>query len=204
MTSMATICQTISNKLERLCLFGAGALLLINLATVILGVFSRFYRPPIWTTDLAKITLVWMVMLAAAPALKHGEHMAITILVNRLPPSSKRIVTLLRTLCFFCILLLMIWLGFNYAYKLRLFTIMTLGIKKSLPLLAVPVGMSLMLLEYLLQQFIPAEDDKLSVSTNVAEPLSTTSNSTQSSQNMSSSVTAPFRPTPNDQPSEDT
>jgi len=146
--------------LERLCLFGAGALLLINLATVMLGVFSRFYRPPIWTTDLARITLVWMVMLAAAPALKKGEHMAITILVSRLTQPSRRLVVSLRTLCFFSILLLMAWLGFAYAYKMRLFTIMTLGIKKSLPLLAIPTGMTLMLVEYTLQQFIPVEDWK--------------------------------------------
>lgn len=158
MTSMAARCQAISNKLESLCLFGAGALLLINLATVMLGVFSRFFRPPIWTTDLAKITLVWMVMLAAAPALKQGEHMAITILVNRLPPNSRRIIRWLRILCFISILSLMIWLGATYAYKMQLFTIMTLGIKKSLPLMAIPVGMALMLIEYLLQQFYSAED----------------------------------------------
>lgn len=196
---MATICQAISDKLERLCLFGAGVLLLINLATVMLGVFSRFYRPPIWTTDLAKITLVWMVMLAAAPALKHGEHMAITILVNRLDPKSKRIVTWLRTLCFISILLLMIWLGFNYAYKMRLFTIMTLGIKKSLPLLAIPVGMSLMLLEYVLQQFIPIEDGTASSNTSLNEPSSTASSPMPSSQSISSSETASLRTTSNEQ-----
>jgi TRAP-type C4-dicarboxylate transport system permease small subunit len=155
---MATRCQVISNKLERLCLFGAGALLLINLGTVMLGVFARFFRPPIWTTDLAKITLVWMVMLAAAPALKQGEHMAITILVNRLPKNSRRMIRFLRILCFISILTLMIWLGVTYAYKMQMFTIMTLGIKKSLPLMAIPVGMALMLLEYLLQQFYSVEE----------------------------------------------
>jgi len=158
MTPLATKCQAVSNILERLCLLGAGALLVVNLATVMLGVFSRFFRPPIWTTDLAKITLVWMVMLAAAPALKQGEHMAITILVNRLPVRSQRIVCWLRTIAFMGILILMVWLGANYAYKMRLFTIMTLGITKSLPLMAIPVGMGLMLVEYTLQQFIPTDE----------------------------------------------
>lgn len=158
MTSLATKCQAVSTILERLCLSGAGALLVINLATVMVGVFSRFFRPPIWTTDLAKITLVWMVMLAAAPALKHGEHMAITILANRLPQRSRRLVCGIRTIAFMSILLLMIWLGAQYAYKMRLFTIMTLGITKSLPLMAIPVGMGLMLVEYTLQQFIPPDE----------------------------------------------
>ncbi|WP_243547013.1 TRAP transporter small permease [Pseudodesulfovibrio tunisiensis] len=157
MDSVASFCKKASDVLERLCLCGAGALLAINLMTVMLGVFGRFFRPPMWTTDLAKITLVWLVMLAAAPALKRGEHMVIRIIVDRLPKTQRQVVTVLRRIAFFAILALMIVLGFQYAYKLRLFTIMTLGIKKSIPLLAVPIGMGLMFIEYALQQFIPLE-----------------------------------------------
>jgi TRAP-type C4-dicarboxylate transport system permease small subunit len=154
MGRVADVCYKASDLLERLCLMGAGALLVVNLLSVMLGVFSRFYRAPVWTTDLAKVTLVWMVMLAAAPALKRGEHMAIHILVDRLSPGARRAAVIFRTLVFAGILVLMIWLGGAYAYKMRLFTIMTLGVKKTIPLLAVPVGMALMLAEYALQQFI--------------------------------------------------
>ncbi len=151
---MDKFCHTLSNQLERLCLILAGLLLLVNLSAVMLGVFSRFYRPPVWTTDVAKVTLVWVIMLGAAPALKRGEHMAITILVERLPKIPRKVVAIFRTLIFFVILILMIRLGIGYAYKMRLFTIMTLGIKKALPLASVPVGMGLMLIEYTLQQGI--------------------------------------------------
>ncbi|MBU1003947.1 MAG: TRAP transporter small permease subunit [Proteobacteria bacterium] len=160
MNSFASLCKKASDVLERLCLFGAGVLLLVNLADVMLGVFGRFYRPPMWTMDLAKITLVWMVMLAAAPALKRGEHMAIEIIVNKLPDNLRWLVVWLRRIVFVCVLVAMIILGFNYAYKLRLLTIMTLNIKMAVPLLAVPVGMSLMLLEYLLGQFVPVGGTK--------------------------------------------
>lgn len=150
--TLASFCQKLSDHLERYCLIAAGLLLVVNLAAVMLGVFARFYRPPVWTTDLAKVTLVWVVMLAAAPALKRGEHMAITIVVERLPALPRRVITAVRTVIFFAILALMIWLGIAYAYKMRLFTIMTLGIKKAIPLASVPVGMGLMLIEYALQQ----------------------------------------------------
>lgn len=152
MANLANFCQKASDTLERLCLVGAGALLVVNLASVMLGVFSRFYRAPVWTTDLAKVTLVWMVMLAAAPALKRGEHMAIHILVDKLSPAARKFAVALRIIIFISILALMIWLGANYAYKMRLFNIMTLGIKQAVPLLAIPVGMALMLIEYALQQ----------------------------------------------------
>ncbi len=155
MQSVTRFCKKASDILERLCLIGAGALLVINLLDVMLGVFARFYRPPMWTTDLARITLVWMVMLAGAPALKRGEHMAIRIIVDRLPRVPQKIVAVLRRLVFAGILIFMVVYGYNYAYKLRLFTIMTLGIKKNIPLMSIPVGMALMLIQYSLQQFIP-------------------------------------------------
>ncbi|WP_319765089.1 TRAP transporter small permease [Maridesulfovibrio sp.] len=155
MSNVAGFCQKASDILERLCLIGAGALLVVNMLDVMLGVFGRFYRPPMWTTDLAKITLVWIVMLGAAPALKRGEHMAIHIIVDRLPKTPRMIVTFLRRAVFVAILIFMIIYGYNYAHKLRLFTIMTLGIKKSIPLMSIPVGMGLMLIQYGLQQFIP-------------------------------------------------
>lgn len=161
MRTVTRFCEKASDILERLCLTGAGALLVINLLDVMLGVFGRFYRPPMWTTDLARITLVWMVMLAAAPALKRGEHMAIRIIVDRLPKTQRQFITVLRRVVFAAILVFMIVYGYNYAHKLRLFTIMTLGIKKNIPLMSIPVGMGLMLLQYVLQQFIPIDDSTI-------------------------------------------
>ena len=146
--------------MESLCLTGAGALLIINLLDVMLGVFGRFYRPPMWTTDLARITLVWMVMLGAAPALKRGEHMAIRIIVDRLPKTPQKIIAILRRFVFVGILAFMLVYGFNYAEKLHMFTIMTLGIKKSVSLMSIPTGMGLMLIQYTLQQFITISSDE--------------------------------------------
>ncbi|NOX16202.1 MAG: TRAP transporter small permease [Epsilonproteobacteria bacterium] len=162
MGSLADSCKKLSDYLERFCLFTAGIILIINLLTVMLGVFGRFYQPPIWTTDLAKITLVWVVMLGAAPALKRGEHMAITIIVDSLPQGFHRFIIVIRTVVFFGILLIMIFLGIKYALSMHLFTIMSLNIKQTIPLMAIPTGMILMLIEYALQQFIPLHSHKSS------------------------------------------
>ncbi len=161
MESVTCFCKKASDTLERLCLIGAGALLIINLLDVMLGVFGRFYRPPMWTTDLARITLVWMVMLGAAPALKRGEHMVIRIIVDRLPKTPRMIVTIVRRIVFAAILIFMLIYGYNYAQKLHMFTIMTLGIKKSVSLMSIPAGMGLMLIQYILQQFIPISSNEI-------------------------------------------
>ncbi len=155
MSTVANLCKKISDGLEYFCLFLAGIILIVNLSAVMLGVFARFYRPPIWTMDLAKITLVWVVMLGAAPALKRGEHMAISIIVDMLPQHLHRFVVTMRTVVFFGILLAMVFLGVNYVWSMRMFTIMSLNIKQTIPLMAIPVGIGLMLIEYTLEQFIP-------------------------------------------------
>lgn len=160
MSPFARFCKRASDNLELLCLVGAGALLVINLLDVMLGVFGRFYRPPMWTTDVAKISLVWMVMLASVSALKRGEHMVIHIIVDRLPMAPRRCVIFMRRVIFFAILIFMTYYGYQYAQKLRMFTIMTLGIKKNIPLMSIPVGMGLMLVQYTLQQFIPSPDEE--------------------------------------------
>ena len=160
MSPFARFCKRASDNLELLCLVGAGALLVIKLLDVMLGVFGRFYRPPMWTTDVAKISLVWMVMLASVSALKRGEHMVIHIIVDRLPMAPRRCVIFMRRVIFFAILIFMTYYGYQYAQKLRMFTIMTLGIKKNIPLMSIPVGMGLMLVQYTLQQFIPSPDEE--------------------------------------------
>jgi len=160
MSTATNLCKKISDGLEYFCLFAAGIILIINLSAVMLGVFARFHRPPIWTMDLAKITLVWVVMLGAAPALKRGEHMAITIIVDMLPQHLHRFVIIMRTVVFFGILFAMIFLGVNYVWSMRMFTVMSLNIKQTIPLMAMPVGIGLMLIEYALQQFIPFDSYK--------------------------------------------
>jgi len=160
MNPIISKCKIVSEYLDRFCLIGAILLLIINLCTVLLGVFSRFYKPPLWTIDLAQITLVWAVMLGAVPALKRAEHTAINIFADKLPYNFQKFVIFLRTIVFLAIISMLIILGFKYAYGMRFFTIMSLGIKKTIPLMGIPVGMSLMLVQYILLQFIPLENKK--------------------------------------------
>ena len=82
--------------------------------------------------------------------------MAISLLVDRLPGSLALSVRVIRFLIFLGILGLMTWFGLLYAQKMQLFTIMSLGIRKVVPYLAIPVGMALMIVELLLQLCIAA------------------------------------------------
>ena len=138
--------------LEMGSIWAAGLFFILNLGDILMGVFSRYFflSSPIWTEELARYSLVWMVMLAANPALRRGEHMGIDLLVQYFPA---RIQTALRwtiRALFLGITGFMAVLGWRYAWSVSNFTTMGLGIPKTVPLLAVPVGMGLLCVQYLL------------------------------------------------------
>ena len=66
--------------------------LLASLATIVYSVVRRyvFNAPVAWTDELVGYLLVASVMLAAADALLGGEHIAVDIVTDRLPPLGKR------------------------------------------------------------------------------------------------------------------
>src|SRR5229473_1812301 len=67
------------------------AALLVALEIVVLfaGVVSRYaFRNPLtWSDELASILFLWLAMLGAVIALRRGEHMHLTAIASRAPPS---------------------------------------------------------------------------------------------------------------------
>jgi len=137
----------------------AALLFCVNVGDIVTGVFARYFfaASPVWTEELARYCLIWMVMLAANPALKRSEHMAIDMVVRRLPGWGQTLSRWTTHVVFLGITLFMTWYGYFYAIKMSRFTTMGLGISKTIPLMAIPVGMALLFVQYLLMQFIPKE-----------------------------------------------
>ncbi len=71
------------------------AALLVVVETVILftGVIWRYVldSPLIWTDEVAETLFLWLVSLGAVIALRRGEHMRMTMVVNRLGPRLERL-----------------------------------------------------------------------------------------------------------------
>ena len=72
----------------------AAALVLAETGILLAGVVARyvFNRPLTWSDELASILFLWLAMLGAAIALRRGEHMRLTTIVNGLPPRSRAFV----------------------------------------------------------------------------------------------------------------
>jgi TRAP-type C4-dicarboxylate transport system permease small subunit len=77
----------------RLGVWLAAALLLLSLSLVGYSVVMRYFmnRPIPWVDELVGYLLVGLVMLAAADALRRGEHIAVDLLSSRLGPRGQRL-----------------------------------------------------------------------------------------------------------------
>ena len=142
-------------RLERLSAWSAGALLVINVGDILLGIFCRYVLKSsiIWTEEVARFSLVWLVLMAAGGAYYHGDHMVIDFVVPRLPPLLQKIIDYFKLALSIFILGLMIWLGLMNAVKIWHMKTMALGIPKTIPLMSVPAGLALLLVLFLLLQF---------------------------------------------------
>ncbi|MBB4285371.1 TRAP transporter small permease [Roseospira goensis] len=140
--------------LEVFSTWAAGLCLCVNIGVVLFGIVARygFGSSPIWTDELARYALIWAVLLAGAAALRRGEHMQIDILVSRLPGLLGRAVDLLRRLAIFAVLLFMTVMGTVYAEKIWGMSTLALNVPRTIPTAAIPVGMGLMLVQFLLIQ----------------------------------------------------
>ncbi len=67
----------------------AAVLVLAEIVLLSAGVIARyvFHRPLVWSDELASALFLWLAMLGAAIALRRGEHMRLTVVLNAVPPA---------------------------------------------------------------------------------------------------------------------
>ncbi len=72
----------------------AALLVLLETGILLAGVISRyvFNAPLTWSDELASILFLWLAMLGAVIALRRGEHMRLTTIVNALSPRTRAFV----------------------------------------------------------------------------------------------------------------
>lgn len=144
------------SRLERLSAWSAGALVVVNVGDILMGIFFRYvlHSSIIWTAEVARFSLVWLVLLGACGALYHGDHMSIDFVVPHLPPGLQWFLGWIKRIITVGMLLLMIWLGFVNAWGTWHMRTMALGIPKTIPLLSIPIGLLMLLLIYILMELL--------------------------------------------------
>lgn len=148
-----------SEGVERASMLVAGAFLVLNVTLILLAVVTRYVLKSsfMWTEELARYCLIYAVMIGANAALRNGDHMAIEFIYKRLPAPVSAVANWVKRAVVLFIFGLMAYRGFIFASKAWATTTLGLGIPRAVPLMAVPVGMALLLVQYVLIQIAPPQ-----------------------------------------------
>ena len=121
--------------------------LLVNIADITLGVIARQsgISSIIWTEELARISLVWCVMIGASAAFYEGDNMSIDFAVNALPEWAKRLCRVIAFVIECVVLAVLVYYGAQNVAGGWTMKTLALHIPRAVPLMAVPVGMGLFL-----------------------------------------------------------
>lgn len=129
----------------------SAATLLTTFGMVVYSVAMRYLlgRPVPWVDELVGYLLVAVVMLGAADALRRGEHIAIDLIIQKLPPAGRRAATILAlTAVGFCGVMLVV-AGLETAAFTQLLGIRSTGylnVPMHIPQLLIPIGGGLLAL----------------------------------------------------------
>lgn len=112
-----------------------------------LQVSSRylFNYPLSWTEELARYLFVWTVFVGAAQVLRRGEHIAIGLLVERLPSIVRRVAALISNVMIAGFLAVLVVKGFQLADKVAELPSIALEVSMAAVYLALPLTAAVML-----------------------------------------------------------
>ena len=148
---MVNTLQRISDIINRITEVILIVVLSAMAVVVFLQVIFRYVLnfPLFWTEEFARYCLVWSSLLGSAVAVKRGQHIAVTIFLERLPPSLRRAMTIIALVSVAVVLSIILWGGIQLVAVTRAQISPALRISMSIPYLAVPVGAALMLVHTL-------------------------------------------------------
>jgi TRAP-type C4-dicarboxylate transport system permease small subunit len=141
--------------------FASGLAMLFLALAVVCGavqVIARFVfnHPADWTEVLTRVSLIWMVYLGTALALRQGALVSVDLFYRLCKGRAKRAAELAITACTLSMLFVMIYYGGLVAWKIRFQEIAGLEISMSWAYLAIPTGALFSVLAVLGRYFDPA------------------------------------------------
>ena len=139
---MRRIAARAAAVLERLLDAIVCAMILVMAATIVWQVFARYVldAAPGWSEELARFLMIWVTLLGGAAVLRGGGHIAVTALLDWLPPRSHPAVLALRDIAMLAALAVLVRFGWDYASLNAVQESAALEIRKSIIYAALPLG----------------------------------------------------------------
>jgi C4-dicarboxylate transporter DctQ subunit len=119
---------------------------IVGVVVVEVGLRYLFSSSLIFTEELARYLMVWVVFLGSAIAVRDGAHIRISMLLNRLPPSVQRWVTVIAEVLTLVFLSIIVVEGVRILPKQLSQIPATFDVPLFYFYLAIPVGSLLMMI----------------------------------------------------------
>lgn len=116
-------------------------LLVAMVVLVIVQVGSRyiFSAPVDQTEELSRYAMVWAALLGSSVAIFDRSHVAVTLLVNKFPPGSRKLLACFVHLCIAVFCLLLVWHGWRLTQRSMIQMSTTLPIRMGYVTAVIPL-----------------------------------------------------------------
>lgn len=158
---MKSLILSLDSRVNAACL-AVACLLLASISCLgMWQVITRFVfsQPSVWTEDIMRRLLIWMVMLGSVVAVRKGAMVSVDLMLRLSRGTWLRVVRGVITgvqLAFFGVLL---WFGADLVWRVRFQSFASMDLSMSWAYAAVPVGALLALLATLAQHLDPRNEE---------------------------------------------
>ncbi len=151
--------KRISDWINRIGEIGLVLFLVVLTVVVFLQVLFRYViqLPLFWTEELARYCLVWASLLGAGVALKRGQHIAVTYLLDRFPAGVRKAAVRMSQVSVGFIVVVILWGGLELVHITQHQISPALRIPMSYPYLSIPIGAVMMLIHIIASFFQPVQ-----------------------------------------------
>jgi TRAP-type C4-dicarboxylate transport system permease small subunit len=142
------------DRLSELAGYMSAVLILVSMLIVCYGVFLRYVlgASTVWQLELSTYFLMFAAFVGGAYGLRHGDHVNLSLIVDRLPEKARLYVRLVASILGFVFIAIVAVIAFNLWWQTAQAG-RTSGTAWNVPLtypyFIVPLGMTLIALQYL-------------------------------------------------------
>ncbi|MCZ2722296.1 TRAP transporter small permease [Marinomonas sp. 15G1-11] len=132
----------IRTALYRAMLCISASILALNVLLILYSVFTRYIlnHSPIWSDELSRYAIIACVMQVMSCAYMDSRHMKVSFVEQIVSARLRNMIQMYQWLVVLGVSLFFVYVSARYSLSMGKFSSMGLGISKTIPLLAIPIG----------------------------------------------------------------
>ena len=148
---MRSCLEWTSDRLDFLCRYFVATMMAAMTVIIATQVFYRYIlnQPLAWTEEIARYLMIWVTFLGSAMAVKYGEHIGVTFIVERFPQRLQTVIGIVLNLSITFFFLMGTWQGTGLTLRVLPQLAPATWISMSWAYACIPVGCFIMFIHTL-------------------------------------------------------